>query len=60
MVLTEKFGFDFVRLPNIIELSRSIACVRLRSTTEHSIAYPGCSLHNMFDQQWLIWCVLRL
>ena len=24
IVLTEKFGFDFVRLPNIIELNRSI------------------------------------
>ena len=23
-MLTEKFGFDFVRLPNIIELNRSI------------------------------------
>ena len=43
IILTEKFGFNFVWLPNIIELKCSIVLdfVRLHSITEHLIAYLG-------------------
>ena len=33
IVLTEKFGFDFVRLPNIIELNSSIGRFYTKETS---------------------------
>ena len=58
IVLTEKSGFDLVRLPNMIELNRPITFdyVQLCSISECSIAYPGSYIDIRYNS-WGIFFV---